>query len=137
MGHAILKDSSGTDRLLYRTDPALSTYNGVTPIEVMVAGPAYSLKARATLGMSDRAPSELLSAVTNAGGNASYELWGGGDYRTEGPLLTLKLVGDKLGHFKARISMAEGDLRFTDEFQTDQSCLSIFVAQLRGIGGDA
>jgi hypothetical protein len=70
-------------------------------------------------------------------GTATFTLWGLGSYRTEGPLLTCKFAGDGLGHCDVDLSLAEGELRLTDRFTTDQSCIRLFADALQKMGQDA
>jgi hypothetical protein len=131
LGSAVLKDVTGLDRVIYRTDPAYPAYNGVVPIELVLSSATYELKARATLGPGEHDLEQLLAIAAKAVGDASYHLWGVGNYRPGGPLLSMTLSGDNLGHFRVKVVMVEGDLGFSDQFQTDQSCVAAFITQVR------
>ena len=137
MSRAALVDDSGVERLVYLRDPDVAPYDGLVPIRVVLSSQTYEITARAALGPDDRQPAELWTLVARARGDASYVLWGVGNYRIEGPLLALTFAGDKLGHFRVTVSLAENSLRLTDEFQTDQSCLASFLRQLKAIGDDS
>lgn len=137
MSRTALVDDSGLERLVYMRDPAMAPHDGLVPIQVVLKSPIYEIIARATLAPEDRRPAELLTIAARAQGDASYELWGVGNYRIEGPLLALTFAGNKLGHFRVKVSVAEKSLRLTDEFQTDQSCLASFLSQLKALGDDA
>jgi hypothetical protein len=136
MSRAALVDDSGVERLVYLRDADIAPNDGLVPIQVVLRSPIYEIKARAALGPDDRRPAELLTIAARAQGDATYELWGVGNYRIEGPLLALTFAGDKLGHFRVKASVAEESLRLTDEFQTDQSCLAAFLSQLKEFGDD-
>ena len=135
MGQASLLDERGVERLIYLRDSNLKPYDGRIPIHLMLRSSTYDLRARATLGFDNLHPSELLKIAARADGDASYELWGLGDYRPEGPLLVMAFTGDKLGHLRVNVAMAEASLRMSDEFQTDQTCLTSFLNQLSAIEG--
>jgi hypothetical protein len=139
MSRTALVDDSGVERLVYLRDPDRAPYDGLVPVQVVLRSPTYEIKARAELGPGDSRPAGLLTIAAQAQGDATYDLWGIGNYRIEGPLLTLTFAGDKRGHFRVRVSLAESSLRLIDEFQTDQSCLASFLSQLKalGEGGDA
>lgn len=134
MDRASLSDNDGRERLIYLRNPNVAPYDGLVPIHVIVTSPTYELRARAEIGPDTRIPEALTAVAARAQGDATYELWGIGNYRVEGPLLVLKFTGDQLGHFQVAVSLSEGLLRMKDEFQTDQSCLSSFLIQLKAIG---
>lgn len=104
------------------------------PINVQVASKTYQASAKAELSNEKKSAKQLVALLDNLEGNAVFSIWGFGDYRIEGPLLTCDFVGDGLGHFKVDVKFSEEALKLADFFTTDQTCLKSFIEALQTFG---
>lgn len=103
-------------------------------ITVEVAGGSYWATQKTWLTDSLKSPVSLTALIDELGGQSEFRVWGLGDYRIEKHLLTHWLAGDGWGHFTVNMRFAEDRLRLYDRFVTDQSCLRLFINDLKLLG---
>ena len=132
---ATLVDTSAFPRVVLSSHPFDGRFAGHM-MDVRVAGPAYQVNER-TLTHSFRVAEWIalfVALMDDLHGRGEFVVWGIGEYRIEGSLLRCQLAGDGRGHFAVDLSLAQGHLRLSDRFTTDQTCLALFIAELRRMG---
>ncbi len=128
---ATLVDVNAVPRLivsLWPDDPLTYNYRLVT---IQVADISYKATQKAWLTDSLKSPGSLAALLDDLDGQGEFRVWGLGDYRLERDLLICQFIGDGRGHFTVDVCFAEGKLRIRDRFVTDQSCLRLFLNELK------
>ncbi|HET6612629.1 MAG TPA: hypothetical protein VFG83_11595 [Kofleriaceae bacterium] len=134
MGKAAeLRDGQGMARITFT---AINKEGHLRQMAVTIAGRAHEAHALVTPGSRDPAVEALEALLESPDDTGSFSIWGDGHDNTETDvaLLTCAFAGDGNGHFSVALSFADGDVRVSDRFLTDDAALRRFVADLRSLG---
>jgi len=105
-------------------------------VDILIKSPFGNIHGKSELSMTELKDAMVLETLLSSlESSQEWTVWGLGNYRSEGPFMKCNFQGDGLGHFKVTIKLSEDNMEFKDEFTTDQTCIQIFLEDIRKMIG--